>query len=662
MRRRSSRRASRTPRTWPACSAASTRSTTSYDAREGHWGYEASSNGHGEQDGSKHAPQAKTAKDPHGRPRPLHGWQRRTIYLAAQRHDKRSQRDPTLQHPRCVFQILRRHFSRYTPEVVSQVCGCTPEEFVRVAELLCANSGRERTTCIVYALGWTQHTTGVQMIRTAGILQLLLGNIGRPGGGIMAMRGHSSIQGSTDIATLYDLLPGYLPQPAADDAHARTGFLRRHRRDAHRLLGQLPQVHRQPAQGVVRRRRHAGERLPLLLAAAHRRRLLATAYFDRMAQGEMKGYFLFGQNPGGGGPNAGLHRAGLRNLDWLVVLDWFETESAVFWKNDPNGPPPSRDQDRGLLHPCRGRSGEGGQLTNTQRLLQWHNKAIDPPGDCRSDSWFVYNLGKRLKQLYAGSTDPKDQPLLNLTWDYDYDEPPRLPDGTISRIEGRAGRREGPHGDERPPARRDRPAHRPASPAERLLGAEGRRHDGVRLLDLQRRLPRAGPQPGGRAQAHRQPAPAGLGLRLAGQPPRPVQPRLGRPRGPALVGAEEAHLVGLPRSDSGSASTSRTSSRTSRPTTDPPPGATGMAAIAGDTPVHHEARRRRLAVRPRRQGRASADALRAGRVAGRQPALSQAQYATRRCAISKDRSTTSPTRRQPSIPWWPPRSGSPSTT
>ena len=164
-----------------------------------------------------------------------------------------------------------------------------------------------------------------------------------------------------------------------------------------------------------------------------------------MAKGEVKGYFLFGQNPGGGGPNAGLHRAGLRNLDWLVVLDWFETESAVFWKNDPNGAAARRDQDRGLLHPGRGHSGEGrARLTNTQRLLQWHDKAIDPPGDCRSDAWFVYNLGKRLKQLYAGSTDPKDQPLLNLTWDYDFDEPPRLPDGTLSRIEGEPDARKGP--------------------------------------------------------------------------------------------------------------------------------------------------------------------------------------------------------------------------
>src|SRR5438552_16293927 len=127
--------------------------------------------------------------------------------------------DPTLQNPKCVFQILKRQFARDTPEMVASICGCSREDLVRVAEALCENSGRERTSAIVYAVGWTQHTTGVQIIRAAGILQLLLGNIGRPGGGIMAMRGHASIQGSTDVPTLYDLLPGYLPQPTADDQH-----------------------------------------------------------------------------------------------------------------------------------------------------------------------------------------------------------------------------------------------------------------------------------------------------------------------------------------------------------------------------------------------------------------------------------------------------------
>jgi formate dehydrogenase major subunit len=150
----------------------------------------------------------------------------------------------------------------------------------------------------------------------------------------------------------------------------------------------------------------------------------------------VKGYFLFGQNPGGGGPNAGLHRAGLRNLDWLVVLDWFEIESAVFWKDDPNGPPPTDIKTEVFFIPAAAAPEKEGSLTNTQRLLQWHEKAVDPLGDSRSDAWFLYNLGKRLKALYAGSTAPQDQALLHLTWNYDFDERPRLPDGTVSRIEG----------------------------------------------------------------------------------------------------------------------------------------------------------------------------------------------------------------------------------
>ena len=189
----------------------------SYDSREGHWGFEESGNGYAHRDSSEQTSQLESAKAPHG----LHGHGldgSHEPYISPSKDTANALRDPTLQHPRCIMQVLRRHFARYTPEVVSQVCGCKPEEFARVAELLCDNSGRERTSCIAYALGWTQHTTGVQIIRTAGILQLLLGNMGRPGGGIMALRGHSTIQGATDISTLYDTLPGYLPQPAAHDS------------------------------------------------------------------------------------------------------------------------------------------------------------------------------------------------------------------------------------------------------------------------------------------------------------------------------------------------------------------------------------------------------------------------------------------------------------
>ena len=141
------------------------------------------------------------------------------------------ERDPTLQHPRCVLNILKRHYERYTPEMVERICGISAEQFHQVADLLTENSGRERTSALCYALGWTQHTAGAQMIRAGAILQLLLGNIGRPGGGVLALRGHASIQGSTDIPTLYDLLPGYLHMPHAreEELDAR-GLLRQRRR------------------------------------------------------------------------------------------------------------------------------------------------------------------------------------------------------------------------------------------------------------------------------------------------------------------------------------------------------------------------------------------------------------------------------------------------
>ena len=184
------------------------------------------------------------------------------------------QRDETLQHPRCVFQIVRRHFARYTPEVVEQICGVPREQLVQIAELLCSHSGRERTTAICYAVGWTQHSIGVQYIRAAAILQLLLGNIGRPGGGIMALRGHASIQGSTDIPTLFNLLPGYLPMPhhlhAQDLEHVHPVAPRRQR-----MVERDAEVHRVAAQGVVRRRSDPREWLSVSPAAAAVRRSLA---------------------------------------------------------------------------------------------------------------------------------------------------------------------------------------------------------------------------------------------------------------------------------------------------------------------------------------------------------------------------------------------------
>jgi formate dehydrogenase major subunit len=342
--------------------------------------------------------------------------------------------DPSFEHPMCVLNVLRRHYARYTPEVVASICGCSFEQFTRVAELLCANSGRERTSAIVYAVGWTQHTTGVQMIRAAGILQLLLGNIGRPGGGIMAMRGHASIQGSTDVSTLYDTLPGYLTQPVAQKGHGTLAEYLEREHVAGGYWSNIPKflvslLKAWYGDAATRENDFGFGWIPVVDDDYSQLRTVA-----RMVEEEVEGFFLFGQNPAGGSPNAAYNREALRHLDWLVVRDWFEIESACFWYKGPEGPDPGTIKTEVFFVPAAAASEKDGTLTNTQRLLQWHDKALDPPDDCRSDAWFLMHLGTRLKRLYAGSTSPRDQGLLALTWDYERDTQEVLPDGSISRI------------------------------------------------------------------------------------------------------------------------------------------------------------------------------------------------------------------------------------
>ena len=431
-----------------------------YDSKEGHWAYQKTAEkiveeiGQQEEDSkaNKQAnPNASGGGGENSSPRKqgkgekgMHGY---GIMGGATTHSEpnaasteepagETPRDDTLQDPHCVMQILRRHFARYTPETVSQICGCSPEQIIQTAELLCDNSGRDRTTAICYAVGWTQHTTGVQIIRAASILQTLLGNMGRPGGGIMALRGHASIQGSTDIPTLYDLLPGYLPQPAADPHHETlagyvayeglpTGYWANFKEFTVSLLKAYYGEAAQPENDF---------RFRWLPRIDDDYSLVP--YCNKMAKGEVEGYFVFGQNPAAGTSNGKRVRNGLRNLDWLVVADWFETETATFWRDDPGGPPPSDVKTEVFFIPAAASTEKEGSFTNTQRLLQWHDKALDPEGDCRSDLWFLYTLGKKLKELNKDSIDPKDAPLLNLTWDYDFDQPQRLPDGRFSRIEG----------------------------------------------------------------------------------------------------------------------------------------------------------------------------------------------------------------------------------
>ena len=324
--------------------------------------------------------------------------------------------DPTLQHPRCVFQVLKRHFSRYTPEMVERVTGCPKEAFLKIAETVCENSGREKTTAFCYAVGWTQHSKSVQMIRTAAMLQLLLGNVGRPGGGVMALRGHATIQGSTDIATLYNILPGYLPMPDVNKNHdtwedyvedetAETGWWSNFPKYITSLMKAWYGEKFDTEDGEL------FDHFPRI-SGDH-------SYFPTivdMKDGDVKGCFVFGQNFAVGGPHIKMARDALRKLDWLVILDAYEIETATVWKMD--GVDPEECGTEVFFVPAALVAEKHGSFTQTQRLLQWHDKSVDPPGDARSDAWFVFHLGRRIKEHYKRGRKKRDRLIRAMTWDY----------------------------------------------------------------------------------------------------------------------------------------------------------------------------------------------------------------------------------------------------
>ena len=341
-------------------------------------------------------------------------------------------RDPTLQHPRCVYQILKRHFSRYTPEMVERVCGVSQEEFLEVCRAWTESSGRERTTALVYSVGWTQHSVGVQYIRTGAILQLLLGNMGRPGGGIMALRGHASIQGSTDIPTLFNILPGYLPMPNANQHGSFDEWI-----DSIRNPGSKGFWDNAKAYAVNLLKAYWGD-------AATADNDFCFDYLPRitgdhgtyrtvmdMIDGKVKGYFLLGQNPAVGSAHGRAQRLGMAYLDWLVVRDLFEIESATFWRDSPEVETgeivPEECRTEVFLFPAASHVEKEGTFTQTQRMLQWRTKAVEPPGDARSELWFFYHLGRLVRERLKDSSEERDRPVLDLAWDYpvhgEHDEP-----------------------------------------------------------------------------------------------------------------------------------------------------------------------------------------------------------------------------------------------
>jgi formate dehydrogenase major subunit len=332
--------------------------------------------------------------------------------------------DPTLQNPRCVYQVLKTHFSRYTPEMVTKICGTPREAFHKVCEYIASTAAPDRVMTIMYALGWTQHSQGSQIIRTAAIVQLLLGNIGLPGGGVNALRGHSNIQGFTDLGLDWDSLPGYLtiPSEAEQDYNA---FIRARTMKPLRP-GQVAYWQNYPRFHVSLMKAWYGDVATKANNWAYDylpkfdREYDGMQTFELMAQGKINGYICQGFNPVASFPNKRKMIAALSRLKFMVVIDPLATETSEFWKNfgPHNDVDPAKIQTEVIRLPSGCFAEEDGSITNSGRWLQWHFSGAKPPGEAKGDIEIVAELFLLIKALYEKEGGASPDAIRDLTWNY----------------------------------------------------------------------------------------------------------------------------------------------------------------------------------------------------------------------------------------------------
>jgi len=331
-------------------------------------------------------------------------------------------RDMTLKDPNCVFQLLKKHMARYTPEMVSNITGCDKDTFRLVCQTY-ANTGQVgKAGTILYAMGTTQHTYGAQNIRSYCILQLLLGNIGIAGGGINAMRGESNVQGSTDHCLLFHILPGYLKVPVDSDTSLAKYLKRATPKSDDPKSANWWQNY--PKYIVSLCKAWYGDAatkdndfgfhyLPKIVSG---RNYSHISLFEDMYSGVIKGLMVWGQNPAVGGPNANLERAALEKLDWLLVTDMWHTETADFWKRP--GVNPANIKTEVFLFPALSSYEKEGSVTNSGRWSQWRYKCADGPGEAEDDLWMLTAIYRKLKELYSKEGGPNAEAITKLTWDY----------------------------------------------------------------------------------------------------------------------------------------------------------------------------------------------------------------------------------------------------
>src|SRR5215831_18792020 len=337
--------------------------------------------------------------------------------------------DDTLQHPRSVYQLLKQQYSRYTPQMVERITGIPRDQFLKAADLFTSvrkDGDMKKAATIIYAVGWTQHTFGTQIIRTAAMLQLLLGNVGRAGGGVNALRGHSNIQGATDMAGVFDSLPGYLKMPAPDDVDFAT-YLKRTTPtsskpagwDSYNYWSNTPKFAVSFLKALYGDAARKDNDWVFHYLPKIDRRHSWVEIWDDMYNGRVKGMFAFGMNGVQIGPNSRKNIEALKKADWLVVGEIYPDETSEFWRA-PGTTPDEMQAIRTTVYrlPCAGFAEKDGTFVNSARWLQWKNIAVTPPGDAKLDQEILSRIFLRVRELYQKEGGAFPDPILNLSWSY----------------------------------------------------------------------------------------------------------------------------------------------------------------------------------------------------------------------------------------------------
>ena len=335
-----------------------------------------------------------------------------------------ARRDDTWNHPRCVWNLLKQHVERYTPELVNRLCGTSLHDFQRICELLASTSAANRTATILYALGWTHHTTGAQTIRAAAMLQLLLGNIGMAGGGVNALRGHSNIQGYTDLGLLSTNLPGYMPLPSEKQVDYQSYISQI--TPAALGVNEVNYWQNTPKFFVSMMKSFWGDAATAENSWGYDwlpkwdRLYDVMTQAELMAQGKINGYVVQGFNPLAAFPDKNKSARALAKLKYLVVIDPLVTESSNFWQNhgEMNDVRPADIQTEVFRLPSSCFAEENGSIANSGRWLQWHWAAAEPPGEALHDGKILGRLFMRLRDLYRQEGGANPAPVLNMSWDY----------------------------------------------------------------------------------------------------------------------------------------------------------------------------------------------------------------------------------------------------